>query len=325
MKRLLFFILLAIFLFNLLPVLILEYMDSDEILLPGLSADKTVRVWFPEEQKVKTLQLEEYIVGVVAAEMPASFSPEALKAQAIAARTYTLYKAQINKEHGNKLHPSDADVCTSPLCCQAWISPKEEVKRWGYINALFYQKKIRDAVSATKGMVITYQGKMIDPVYHSTCGGHTEDAKEVWQNDTPYLKGVECKYDKDSPKYSTKVEVSLKDIDKAFGTNISKLHWYSLQRLVSPIKVLSNTNGGRVKKIKIGNKTFTGTEVRSRLGLNSAKFSVQVKRTGLVFTVKGYGHGVGMCQYGAGGMAKTGATAEDILNHYYKDIKIVKT
>lgn len=321
MKRLIFFIVILVLLINLLPFLILQIVQKDEIKLK-INPQKTVRVWMEKEHVVKTIPLEEYIVGVVAAEMPASFSEDALKAQAISARTYTINKIQIARDVVDNPHPN-ADVCNSPLHCQAWISVKEQNARWGLLKALYYREKIQSAVEATKGLVITYQNKLIDPVYHSTCAGHTEDASEVWQYDAPYLKGVSCNYDKASPKYSSIVKVSLKNIDRIFGTKISRQSAFR-SFFSSPINITARTNGGRVRSIKIGDKEFSGVEVRAKLNLNSAKFNIKASKNEIIFYVQGYGHGVGMCQFGAGGMASQGKSYEDILHYYYSDIKIVK-
>lgn len=311
MKRLFFLFAIIVMLINIVPIIILKFINPTDIEIE-LSKEKTIRVWIAAENKVEVMPLEEYLVGVVAAEMPASFSKEALKAQAIAARTYTVNKAQMARDVVNPSHKT-ADVCTNSLHCQAWISEDEQNKKWGIINSIIYRRKIKEAIKETQGMIITYKSKLIDPVYHSTCGGHTEDAGEVWQYDAPYLKGVTCDYCKTSPKYRSIVTYTTDKLDALFGTNSKK-----------GMQIIERSSGGRVTSVRIGKKTYSGVEARSALNLNSANFSVKSEKDKVIFNVKGYGHGVGLCQYGAGGLANEGKNYEEILKYYYKGIKIIK-
>ena len=289
-------------------------------LLPSIkitTSDQVLRVYFPTTGEVKALHLEEYLAGVVAAEMPASFEPEALKAQAVAARTYALKK----KESGSPTAHPEADICTDPSHCQAWVDINTMQQQWGLIRYWFFRQKIEAAVSATKGMVITYQGQLIDPVFHSTCGGCTENAADVWQSDLPYLKSVPCGLDYSAPKYRSTASFTLAELGQKLGVDLEALP-ASGGAGAGLIEATGYTSSGRVKKIVAGGKTINGTDFRRLLGLNSTNLNWRYENGKLIFTVTGYGHGVGMCQYGANGMAKQGKTCREILSHYYSGIAV---
>ncbi|WP_192868243.1 stage II sporulation protein D [Calderihabitans maritimus] len=285
-----------------------------------------VTVKLHDSGKIVTMPLEKYLIGVVAAEMPARFEIEALKAQAVAARTYALKKIELRRRGAvtSSMH-KDADLCTNPIHCQGWLSDKEMKDKWGLWRYLYYRRKIARAVEATKGIVITYKGRLIDPVYHSTSGGRTENSEEVWKFKIPYLRSVVCKWDKDAPKYRTKQVYSLHELDRRLGTDVAALPaaaWKDQRRPV--MKVEKFTSSGRVKLLRVGNKLFSGTEVRRLLGLNSTNFSWQVEGDQIIFTVTGNGHGVGMCQYGANGLAREGKNYQYILTYYYTGVKLEK-
>lgn len=251
---------------------------------------------------VITIGLEDYVIGVVGGEMPASFNSEALKSQAVAARTYALKKTA----NGATISATTAD--------QVYKTDAELKKLWGNSFNTYYTK-IKNAVLATSGEVMTYGGKYIDAVYFSTSNGMTEDAANVWGNSVPYLKPVSSSFDVGVSGFSKTKTIPMSVISEKLGVNLTS---------VSQITINSRTSGDRVNSITIAGKNFTGVKVRSLLGLRSADFSVSQSGSSIVFTTKGYGHGVGMSQYGANGMANAGYNYKQILKHYYTGISIVK-
>jgi stage II sporulation protein D len=281
-----------------------------------------VHLYIHNTGEIIKLPLEDYVTGVVAAEMPAEFPREALKAQAVAARTYILKRL---KAGGlvNDQHPG-ADVCDDYRHGQAWITQDEMKKRWGTLSYYRYYYKIRQAVDETRGLVITYQGQLIDPIYHSSCGGKgTEKAGEVWKVDEPYLKGVPCPYCAD-PQPVRISSVPLKQVNQVLKTDLFIVP-ASAKRTGTPgndLQVLAYTGAGRPKTVQLGEKTFPATVVRDLLNLRSADFDLKVSADQVEVITRGYGHAVGMCQYGAKGFAEHGHTFEEILKHYYTGVEI---
>lgn len=284
------------------------------------TGDQVIRVYFPATGQVRAIPLEEYLAGVVAAEMPANFEPEALKAQTIAARTYALKKKELSGQTPNNSHPQ-ADVCTDPNHCQAWTNLDSMRQQWGPIRYWFFRQKIETAISATKGMVLTYQGQLIDPVFHSTCGGYTENAADVWHFDLPYLKSVPCAGDRSAPRYRSTASFTLAELGSRLGVNLEALPATSGTG-TEWLRVTDYSDSGRIKTLAIGAQTMSGADFRRLLGLNSTNFNWLLEQDRIVFTVTGYGHGVGMCQYGANSMAKQGKTCREILSHYYTGIVV---
>lgn len=252
--------------------------------------------------EITEMDLEEYLVGVVAAEMPASFNIEALKAQSVVARTYTLKLLESNRE------------ITDDVKTQVYKSNNELQNMWGSNYNNYYQK-VKNAVEQTKGLVIKYNGSLIDAVYHSTSNGYTEDAINVWGNNIPYLKTVTSPWDTSSTSYLRNTNVGFDVISNALKINFDSS---------STIDVISRDESNRILKVRFNDKEYSGVEIRNLLGLRSADFDAVILENGVNFTTRGYGHGVGMSQYGANGMAKSGYSFEQILNHYYLGIKIVK-
>ncbi len=317
-------ILLIIALIIILPLVIINNFNFFQSEIEVDEKDISITVLFHETEQIKVMPLEEYLIGVVAAEMPADFEIEALKAQAVAARTYTLKKMQLKTNSSNSKHPN-AVVCTDPAHCQAWMSEDEQKKLWGIVDFLKYRNKIEKAVESTKGQIITYENRIIDPVYHSNCGGKTENSEDVWKFKIPYLRSVESPYSIDTPRYKEVKNFSMEYIDKALGTNIAAVPAANIKDNVAKyFKILQKTSTGRIKKIYIGGKTILTTQLRQILGLRSTKFTISIKGDIVKFTTYGNGHGVGMCQYGANGFAKHGKNYIEILKHYYKGIKIQK-
>lgn len=263
---------------------------------------------------VLEMDLGEYLVGVVRAEMPASFQPEALKAQAVAARTYTLYKLQTGGNHG------DADICTDSTCCQAYIAEERARANWGE-DADAYEKKVETAVSETDGQVILYGGVPILAVFHSSSAGLTRAAGEVWLNDLPYLQSVSSPEPSDAiPNYYSRVEFTAEDFRQKLLADFPEADLSG-----SPegwLKDAEVDSAGSVSTLSVGGVTVKGSRLRTILGLRSACFTWEAEGGNLVFFVTGYGHGVGMSQYGANAMAAEGADYQEILTHYYTGVTV---
>jgi stage II sporulation protein D len=292
---------------------------------PAVSEDNKspkIKVYDVDQKKVVEIDLEEYIKGVVAAEVPALFEEEALKAQAVAARTFVSANMHAFGGGGCKNYP-EADAC-STVHCQAWMSKEERFKNWDAGNAVEYWDRISKAVEATRGLVISYKGELASSIkYHSTSGGKTEDSVNVFASDIPYLVSVDSPGEEDTPKFTTTVPIKRDEFIKKMKALSPKIKLTNTN-LSSQIKIIERTDGDRVKTIKIGDKTFKGTDIRWAFMLNSAYFSVKVDTKYVTFTVKGNGHGVGMSQYGANAMAKEGKKYDEILKHYYQGVEIVK-
>lgn len=255
--------------------------------------------------------------GVVSAEMPADFELEALKAQAIVARTYTVYKITQNQsKHG------EAHICDDSSCCQAWITKEDRMARWDDDKREENWKKIVQAVNDTKGRIITYEGKPINAFFHSNSGGTTEMPVNVWGGTGyPYLQAVETAGEDAYEQFSSELEISkdefvskIKEHYSDFEINFEDQNCF---------QILEYTSGGRIKTIKIGNHNFSGVELRTLFSLKSANFIVTIKDENIRFEVKGYGHGVGMSQTGADSLAKQGYKCEDIIKHFYTGVEIV--
>lgn len=272
-------------------------------------APKT-KVYFPQENKVVTMDTEEYIRGVVMAEMPAEFEFEALKAQAVAARTYMMQRIS-SDEH--KSHPEGAEVCTDFTHCQAYISDADAKDKWGK-NADLYFEKCKKAVEETAGVIATYQNEPIMAVFHSVSGGRTENASDVWGSEVSYLVSADSPGEEVAPKYKSKVEIDINDFKK-----LAKDNWNS-DTSVSLISDIKRSDAGGVMTAKIGNKKVKGSQIRSVFNLNSTDFDVVTGDKSIVFNVVGYGHGVGMSQYGANYFAGLGWDYKKILKKYYTGI-----
>lgn len=281
----------------------------------SIEIEKTQYVNVYAGGKIEKLDIEDYLVGVVAAEMPASFEPEALKAQAVAARTYTSFI----KDHGGCSSHEGADICTRSGCCQAYLSREDMDKRWGS-NKDKYLEKIENAVYSTRGEKIYYDGEEIQAFYHACSGGWTEDCANVYSEDLPYLVSVKSDGEEGYSHYYGEVAVTpakFVSAMKEYSPSI-KIDTKNLAECIGEIKRFES---GRVESIKIGNEYFTGREIRTVFSLNSAEFTVSVSDK-IVFDTKGFGHGVGMSQDGADAMAKKGANYINILKHYYTGVTI---
>ncbi len=279
-----------------------------------------IKVFNPYDDTVEEMDLELYVKGVVSAEMPAEFHIEALKAQAIAARTYAVSRNQRYPD-GHPDH-QEAPICRG-IHCQAFLSLEElrEIHGESWVDK--YWGKIEEAVDSTKGMLIYYNDVVAEPLYHSTSGGFTEDAINVFAYDTPYLKSVSSPNEEGSPKFKTVTTLT----DKEFINKINEKYpnaKIDIENFYDKIKLIEKTDSGRIKKIAIGNQIVDGKAIRELFGLNSTNFTISYDQQLKIIdiTTLGYGHGVGMSQWGANGMAKNGSNYLDILNHYYTDIEI---
>jgi stage II sporulation protein D len=278
-----------------------------------------VRVYCHQTGEVRAMPLEEYLVGVVAAEMPAEFPMEALKAQAVVARTYIL-KRLMGGGVVNRVHP-EADACDDPRHGQAWLSREELRARWGKAGYYRYYYKVKEAVDATRGVIVTYNGQPIDPAYHGSCGGATENARDVWRVDVPYLRSVKCPYD-GYPRDGEPVTFTLAELGRRLGTDLGVLP--AMADRQSLFAVTARTETGRPKTVRLGNRVIPAAELRERLALRSTNFRVEVNGDRVTFTCTGYGHGVGMCQYGARGLAEHGYDYRTILKHYYTGVEVTR-
>jgi len=285
---------------------------------PGVTI---VRVFIHNENKIKPMQLEDYLVGVVAAEMPAEFPPEALKAQAVAARTYIVKRMGAGGEAvANPLHPG-ADVCDDPRHGQAWLSREDLKNRWGTLRYYNYYYKVKKAVDETRGQTLVYQGEYIDPAYHASCGGRTENSEDVWKFKVPYLRSVPCPYEADPNPVQT-ASFSFEQVDLALGTKLSAVPVSGTENNSKSFKILEKTSTGRPKLLLIGDRQFSAVAVRDLLGLRSTSFTWKAEGDFVYFTTTGYGHGVGLCQYGAKGLAEHGYDYRTILGHYYSGVEL---
>lgn len=261
--------------------------------------DEDILVMVELDGEARELCLKEYLLGVLMGEMPGAFPLEALKAQAVAARTFTLRRV----EQGGLL--SD-----DPAVCQAYADPAGARGKWGE-NWEAYLEKMKEAVESTDGQVLTYEGKLISATYFSCSGGKTESAQAVWGGDVPYLVSVDSPGEEDGAAYDSQVSVPLEEF-------LSRLE------IEKPaVSAVTYTEGGGVDTVTLDGKTVDGTEFRSLFGLRSTMFIMEITETSVDFTVRGFGHRVGMSQYGAKAMAEAGKSYEEILTWYYTGVELV--
>lgn len=265
---------------------------------------------------VHEMTLEDYTAGALAAEMPASFPEEALKAQAVAARTFAVYKQSLGTD---TQHPNAA-VCADYTHCAAFVDLDAEAKQqWGS-NAAAWTEKIKTAVQETNGQVVTYNGTPIAAVFHSAAAKQTEAAVSVWGTDIPYLTTVDSDGDADCPKYDASVTFGAEEFRQIMLSKFPDINLTGLPK--TWFTDIYTSEAGGVRTCKIGGQELKGTEVRALFGLNSTHFTIKTTDTSLTFHTQGYGHGVGMSQYGARNMAENGKSYREILTHYYTDTQI---
>ncbi len=288
-----------------------KLLDSD--------TDWPIQVFDVARNKLVTIPLEQYVAGVVAGEMPASYHLEALKAQAAAARTRAVSQAAAFSGKGCTNHP-DADICTDSTHCQAFLSESERSEKWG-ASANAYEVRIDRAVMETKGTIITYGGEPITVLYHAVSGGRTEDVQAVFSQPLPYLVSVESRGEESNGKYQTVQSFTHQEaaqlLNKAFpGANISP------DTVALQVAITERTATGRAAKVQVGDREVSARDFRTALSLFSTLFTISATESSITFTQKGYGHGVGMSQAGANAMAAAGFTWQNILKHYYTGIQI---
>lgn len=285
-----------------------NYVNKEPKIIENTNSDNTTNSSISEitiyrsNGSIINLNMTDYLIGVVSSEMPASFNLEALKAQSVLARTYAL-KA---KQTGKKL--------TDTVSTQSYIDIDQMKNKWENSFNTYYNK-IKNAVENTNGEYLSYNGNYIEALYHSTNNGKTESSLDVFGNYYPYLISVSSEYDKNASSYLRTISMPLDTISNKLGLSLNN---------DSVISILSYTDGGNIKEININGNNFSGKKVRELLGLRSADFDISISDNNANITTRGYGHGVGMSQYGANGMANAGYSYKDILSHYYPGTTLTK-
>ena len=311
-----FLILLPVLLGFFMPsILVSRFHEKETDILVSLQATEaveeeeteTVLLKVKDKERIFQIYLEDYLVGVLLGEIPVGFESEAVKAQAVAARTYTLRKVYKQNKH------VDADVCTDASCCQAYVSEESFLQSGGSADDLV---KLKYIIGETAGEVLTYQGNLIEATYFSCSGGKTEDAVSVWGSSVPYLKSVESPGEENAKHYEEHFTFSTDEFSRHLGVSKDAVENNDL--------TISYTEGDGVDRLKIGDISFTGTQIRTLLALPSTSFTISVADETVKITTKGYGHRVGMSQYGADAMALEGKSYKEILSHYYPGTQLEK-
>lgn len=328
MKKIILYIVIFVLLCFCIPIIftnnkikdVAKEIDNNAQIIPSTYDYKNyqiIKLLHSATNEIEEVNLDDYLYGVVSAEMPANFEKEALKAQAVVARTYTIYKIKTNSEKHE-----GANICDNSACCQAWISKEDRLSKWEERVSKSNWDKIVEAVNSTQGKIITYQNEPINAFFHSNSGGMTETTANVWGGTGyPYLQAVQTSGEETYTQYHSEVTLTKQTfIDKIRQTHNNFEIDFTKEDC---IKILEYTDGNRVKKVKIGNLELSGVEVRTILGLKSANFKVTIDGENIKFEVIGYGHGVGMSQTGADSMAKSGSNYEEIIKHFYTGVEIV--
>ena len=331
MKKILLFISMLMITIFILPIFFINkktvIIDANDfnnlrpnevsIELYNYSNYNSIKLLHKKTGDIEELNFDEYILNVVSAEMPVDFEIEALKAQAVVARTYTLYKITNSPKH------NEADICDDSKCCQAWISKEDRENRWPKKEIEDNWKKLIIAVNETKGKIITYNDKPINAFFHSNSGGKTEIPFYVWGGqEYPYLQVVETFGEENYSQYKSKVEFGKYDFEKKIKEKYSDFSIdYNEKNCIS---IDERDSSDRVVTVRVGNLNLSGVEARTLLGLKSANFNVEIHEDTIIFNVIGYGHGVGMSQTGADSLAKQGKSYEEIIKHFYKEVEIIE-
>ena len=342
MKKIMISILFFALVLTALPAIIITFVSPDtdgkeeksafddagaeEVFVSGdynfcASPDLMIRVYINERDETVEMKLDDYIKGVLPAEMPPSFNIEALKAQAVAARTYVLaHKQQYEQKGYPPEHKGNADACTNYKHCKAWVSEDDAKARWQDWDQV-YKQKIDDAVTSTANICMVYNDEPIVAVFHSTSSGVTESAKDVWGSDVPYLQSVESEGDVLSPKYNAVKSVSMTEFMDKVQAAHPDIDWTE-----GIIGEITRSDAGGILTIKLGNQKLSGTELRELFGLQSVNAQLEISEDAqtVTITTKGNGHGVGMSQYGANYMAEEGKSYIEILKSYYTNVELAK-
>lgn len=290
----------------LIPLAVISFFNKETNFLTSQTKEKDsfvekstpIYVKLNQNGVLKNIELEEYLIGVVSAEMPASFQMEALKAQAVAARTYA-YKKILNNL-----------TLTGTTSDQAYITEEEMQKKWGKSFEQYYQK-IKDAVQSTQNLIITYNNQPINAYYFSMSNGQTESALTVFQENSPYLVSVPSTWEQDNSGYIQTTEFTPKQICQLINQNCSTITYQT-----------TYSDNSRLEKITINEVTYSGIEFRQLLQLRSTAIKISQNSSKVIITTEGYGHGVGMSQYGANGMAQDGKNYDEIIKYYYQGVEI---
>ena len=287
---------------------------QEEAVVPQTTTQAAESETQTEETVWSDAPLEEYLVGVVAAEMPALFEEEALKAQAVAARTYAVYQMESQGITVDDLMENGG---------QSYQSLAERQENWGESFST-YESRIRTAVEETAGEILVYEEEPILAVFHAISSGETESAENLWGGqDLPYLQSVASPQDETSLEYTYQHTFSLEEAAALLQQADPQLVLAS-GSLKEQMQVLSRSDAGYIQSIQIGNRTYTGQQIRTALGLRSTDFTVEENGDEITFTTYGYGHGAGMSQYGANALALEGYSYDDILHYYYTDVSLKK-
>ncbi len=288
--------------------------NSNEVSEYNYNKYGTIKLLHKKTNEIEEVKIDDYLCNVVSAEMPADYELEALKAQAIVARTYTIYKVQ-NKKHEN------ADICDDSTCCQAWVSKENRLERWEETKREENWNKIQQCVNETKGKIITYNNQPINAFFHANSGGTTELPVNVWGGSgLPYLQVVQTAGEEGYTQYSSEVDLTQEELINKLKTKYEDIQIDFNND--EDVKIIEHTDSNRVKTVKFGNHELSGVETRTLLGLKSTNCEIKKENNQIKFLVKGYGHGVGMSQTGANTMAKQGNNCEEIIKHFYVGIEI---
>lgn len=263
-------------------------------------------------QTTETLPLKDYLWGVLAGEMPASYPQEALKAQAVASYSYLLHRRASIQSHPESDFGHSGDVCDNPAHCKAYLSPADASAKWGTEWLDASAPILTSAVEAVLGTAVLYEDAPANTVFHAISGGRTESAKDIWGAEIPYLISRESAWDRQAKDFETTASLSLEEFTQILGQEDCA------------IGAIAHTSGGSVQTIRLGGKTYTGQEIRALFGLRSTRFTIEMQTDGVLFTVYGYGHQVGMSQYGASVLANEGYTYQEILAYYYPNTTLAK-
>ncbi len=283
-----------------------------------MKGNNKAKVYIRKSKEIKEIDVEEYVAGVVSSEMQVNFEKEALKAQAVAARTYYYSKRLSSCSEGQ-----GAEICDS-IHCQVYTTKEEKLTTWPESERESNWNKIREAVKETEGDVLVYNGELVKyPQFFSTSSGKTENCIDVFSEDIPYLKSIESPGEEIAPKFKSIVNIDKSTFINTITSNYRNTN-LNYENLQNNIKILSRTEGGAVKEIKLGKVTISGVEFRNLFNINSANFTLNIVENEVIINCTGYGHGVGMSQWGANIMAKEGKNYKDILKHYYSGVNIEK-
>lgn len=281
--------------------------NQEEVISDQAGEALSVAVMRSETENVETVPLETYVKGVVASEMPVGeFEMEALKAQALAARTYIVDHLLNQSETG------ESDI-SDTVNHQVYKNEEELQKLWGK-DFEANMEKLEQAVAATEGEILTYEDSPIMPAFFSTSNGYTENSEDYWDNELPYLRSVESPWDEESSKYLDQKTFTIQEVEQLLGIDLPLGNGIHIET--------TRTEGQRVDKLSLNDNQFSGREIREKLDLRSSDFTIEQKNSHLIFTTKGFGHGIGMSQFGANGMAKEGKNYQDIIKHYYQGVEI---